>query len=74
MEKDGAARGAVLITGAAGGMGNAAAKVAEAVFTVMKKRRPPAVKNLNRNPLMLLLNALPVKMNRAIVRKILTRK
>ena len=50
MEKDGVSRGAVLITGAAGGMGNAAAKVAEAVFTVMKKRRPPAVKNLNRNP------------------------
>ncbi|MBQ6677222.1 MAG: SDR family NAD(P)-dependent oxidoreductase [Clostridia bacterium] len=49
-------------------------KVAEAVCAVMKKKRPPAVKNLNRNPLMLLLNALPVKVNRAIVRKILTSK
>ena len=46
-------------------------KVAETVLRVIQKRRPPAVKNINRNPFLLILNALPKRVGRAIVRKIL---
>ena len=49
-------------------------KVADAVLGVMRKKRPPAVKNINRNPLLLLLNALPAGMRRAVIRKILKKR
>lgn len=46
-------------------------KVAEKVYKIIKAKRPRYVYNLNRNPLLLLLNALPKKFQTFIIKQIL---
>ncbi|MBR4420769.1 MAG: hypothetical protein IKT32_07780, partial [Clostridia bacterium] len=49
-------------------------KVAKKAFKAVTAKRPKYTYNLNRNPLLLLLNALPKRMQTAIIKMILKDK
>ena len=47
-------------------------KLAKKTIKILKAKRPKPVYAINRNPLLLLLNALPVRLQNFIIKKILT--
>lgn len=49
-------------------------KIAELAYKIEKKKNPRYVYKINRNPLLLLLNALPDRLQNFIIKKILTSK
>lgn len=51
-----------------------AEKVAKKTLKILSKKNPRHVYNINRNPLLLLLNVLPKRLQTAIIRKILKEK
>lgn len=51
-----------------------AVKIAEKVYKIVSAKRPGYVYSINRNPLLLLLNALPKHMQNAVIRGILKQK
>ena len=51
-----------------------AEKVAKKTLKILSKKNPRHVYNINRNPLLLLLNVLPKRFQTAIIRKILKEK
>ena len=50
-----------------------AEKIAVKVSRILKKRRPGYVYSINRNPLLILLNALPGRLRNRIIKTILTK-